>query len=81
MYKVKCKTTKVYGSVICIGEYCINNKWRKLKVSIGNSKEPITDEQLNDFIEKYKPDEINLTIKDKRGDLRHIDFTINDLID
>lgn len=33
MYKAKCKTTKMYGSVICIGEYCINNKWRKTKVS------------------------------------------------
>lgn len=47
----------------------------------GNSTVLITDEQLNDFIEKYKPDEVNLSIKDKRGDLRHIDFTINDLID
>lgn len=81
MYKVKCQTTKNYGSVIGIGEYCVNDKWKKLKNSVGNSKEPLTDEQLTEFIEKYNPVEVNLIIKDKKGDIHHVDFPIDSLTD
>ena len=38
MYKVKCQLTNHYGSVISINEYYVDNKWKKLKQTIGNSK-------------------------------------------
>lgn len=79
MYHVKTKTTKHYGEVIAIREYLKGNKWTTLKKSIGNSAEPITDEMLTDFIEKNSPDEVNLIIKDKKGEIHHIDFPISDL--
>lgn len=81
MYKVKCQTTSNYGSVIGINEYCIDNKWKKLKTAVGNSKEPLTDEMLTEFIEKYKPVEVNLIIKDKKGEIHHVDFPIDSLTD
>ena len=52
MYKVKCQTTEHYGKVICINEYCVDNKWKRLKTVVGNSSEPLTDEMLTAFIEK-----------------------------
>ena len=81
MYKVKCQTTMHYGSVISINEYCIDNTWKKLKQTIGNSKEPLTDEMLTEFIEKYKPVEVNLAIKDRKGEIHHVDFPIDSLTD
>lgn len=81
MYKVKCQLTNHYGSVISINEYCIGNKWKKLKQTIGNSKEPLTDEMLTEFIEKYKPVEVNLAIKDRKGEIHHVDFPIDSLTD
>ena len=81
MYKVKCQTTMHYGSVISINEYCIGNKWKKLKQMIGNSKEPLTDEMLTEFIEKYKPVEVNLAIKGRKGEIHHVDFPIDSLTD
>lgn len=80
MYTVNNKTTKCYGSVIGIREYCINNKWKTLRNSIGNSKEPLTDEALTEFILKYKPVEINLILRDKRGEIHYVDFPIEDLV-
>lgn len=79
MYKVKNRETKNYGTVIGIGEYCVNNKWKKLKNTVGNSKEPLTDEMLTDFIEKNNPVEINLIIQDKHGNIHRVDFPIEDL--
>lgn len=79
MYHVKNKVVKHYGEVIAIREYSKKNKWTSLKTSVGNSNEPLTDEMLTDFIEKYEPDEVNLIIKDKKGDIHHIDFPISDL--
>jgi len=79
MYKVKCQTTSHYGTVIGIDEYCVNNKWKKLKNTVGNSKEPLTDELLTEFIEKYNPEEINLIIRDRKGEIHHVDFTVESL--
>lgn len=79
MYHVKTKTTKVYGEVIAVREYMKNNKWTSLKKSIGNSNEPITDESLTEFIEKVQPEEVNLIIRDKKGEIHHVDFPITDL--
>ena len=81
MYKVKCQTTEHYGKVICINEYCVDNKWKRLKTVVGNSSEPLTDEMLTTFIEKYKPTEVNLTVKDRKGEIHHVDFPIDSLTD
>lgn len=79
MYHIKTNSTKHYGEVIAVREYMKNGKWTSLKKSIGSTNEPITDEMLTEFIEKNKPEEVNLIIKDKRGDIHHIDFPITDL--
>ena len=79
MYHVKNSTTKHYGNVIAIREYSKNDKWTTLKKPIGNSEEPLTDEMLTEFIKKYSPDEVNLILKDKKGEIHHVDFSISSL--
>ena len=81
MYKIRKDAVKHYGKVIGIREYCIGTKWKTLKNTIGNSKEPLTDEDLNDFILKYKPDEINLILQDRKGEMHYVDFPTEDLVE
>lgn len=80
MYHVKNDSTKYYGTVIGIYEYSKNNKWLKPKKTIGNPTNKLTDEMLTEFIEKYKPEEINLIFEGRNGDLRYVDFPIESLI-
>ena len=81
MYHVATKDTKLYGTVIGINEYLKNNKWIKPKgVTIGTESKKLTDEMLNDFIDKYKPEEINFIMKDKKGEFHFVDFTLEDLL-
>lgn len=80
-YRVKNKHSKYYGEVIAIVEYCKKGKWTKLKKSVGSSAEPLTDEMLNKFIEENSPEEINLAIKNKRGEMHHVDFALEDLLE
>ena len=80
MYHVKTNDTKPYGAVIGIFEYCKNNKWIKPKRTIGTTANHLTDEMLTEFIEKYKPEEINLMFEDKRGGFRYVDFPIESLM-
>ena len=79
MYKVNGESTKHYGTVIGIREYCKNNKWTSLKKPIGTSANKLTNEELTEFIESKKPDEINLIIQDKKGEIHHVDFPIESL--
>lgn len=80
MYHVVTRTTKAYGTVIGIKEYLKNDKWIKPKTTIGNPSNKLTDEMLNDFIEKYNPEEINLIIEDRRGELHFVDFVLENLM-
>ena len=79
MYHIKTSTTKHYGEVIAVREYMKNGKWTSLKKSVGSTKEPITGEMLTEFIEKINPEEVNLIVKDKKGEIHHIDFPITSL--
>ena len=79
-YKVKNKHSKNYGEVICIKEYCKNNKWTKLKKPVGTSAAPLTDDMLTEFIESNRPDELNLMVKDKKGEIHYVDFAVSDFL-
>ena len=67
------------GQAIGILEYSIENKWLRPKKKVGSYKEPLTDEMLNEFIDKYLPEEICLLINDNKDNERRIDFSLTDL--
>lgn len=82
MYTTKAKAIKNIGRLIGIHEYIENfkgAKWKVPKEPVGTSDAPITDEQLNEFIKSHNVFELCLKIKDKRGEMRHIDFSLSDL--
>lgn len=81
MYTLKTGYFTRAGKVFGIYEYLNGktNKWVKPKTSVGTEKEPMNDKILNEFIEKYVPEEICFLLRDKRGELRHIDVTLLDL--
>ena len=80
MYHVATRATKAYGTVIGIKEYLKDDKWIKPKTTVGNPSNKLNDEMLNAFIDKYKPEEINLIIEDKRGELHYVDFVLENLM-
>lgn len=81
-YAVNTKAVKNIGKVIGVHEYIENlpnAKWKKPKQVVGTTAEPITDSQLTEFIDTHNVFEICLSIKDKKGEMRHIDFSLEDL--
>ena len=78
-YTLDVPLIKNTGQAIGILEYSIENKWIRPKKKVGSYKEPLTDEMLNEFIEKYLPEEICLLINDNKDNERRIDFSLTDL--
>ena len=79
LYTLDVPLIKNTGQAIGILEYSIENKWLRPKKKVGSYKEPLTDEMLNEFIEKYLPEEICLLINDNKDNERRIDFSLTDL--
>ena len=79
LYTLDVPLIKNTGQAIGILEYSIENKWIRPKKKVGSYKEPLTDEMLNEFIEKYLPEEICLLINDNKDNERRIDFSLTDL--
>lgn len=79
LYTLDVPFIKKTGQVIGILEYSIDDKWYRPKKKIGTYQNPLTDEDLNNFIEDICPDEICLLIKDKKETERRIDFALADL--
>ena len=79
LYTLDIPFIKKTGKVIGIIEYSIEDKWLRPKKKVGTYKEPLTDEMLNEFIEKYLPEEICLLINDNKDNERRIDFSLTDL--
>ena len=79
LYTLDIPFIKKTGQVIGIIEYSIEDKWLRPKKKVGSYKEPLTDEMLNEFIEKYLPEEICLLINDNKDNERRIDFSLTDL--
>ena len=79
LYTLDVPLIKNTGQAIGILEYSIENKWLRPKKKVGSYKEPLTDEMLNEFIEKYLPEEICLLMNDNKDNERRIDFSLTDL--
>ena len=79
LYTLDVPFIKKIGKVIGILEYSVEDKWLRPKKKVGSYKEPLTDEMLNEFIEKYLPEEICLLINDNKDNERRIDFSLTDL--
>ena len=79
LYTLDVPLIKNTGQAIGILEYSIENKWLRPKNKVGSYKDPLTDEMLNEFIEKYLPEEICLLINDNKDNERRIDFSLTDL--
>ena len=69
------------GKVIGIHEYfdVKKNDWIKPETPVGTEEDPITDDTLSEFIEKYSPEEICFKLIDRKGDERHVDFVTTEL--
>ena len=79
VYTLDVPFIKKTGQVIGILEYSIDDKWYRPKKKIGTYQHPLTDDDLNTFIEEICPDEVCLLIKDKKDNERRIDFGLADL--
>ena len=79
LYTLDVPLIKNTGQAIGILEYSIENKWLRPKNKVGSYKDPLTDEMLNEFIEKQLLEEICLLINDNKDNERRIDFSLTDL--
>ena len=79
LYTLDVPLIKNTGQAIGILEYSVEDKWLRPKKKIGTYEDPLTDEMLNEFIEKYLPEEICLLINDNKDNERRIDFSLTDL--
>ena len=82
-YSVNKLKSKIYKRGFRINEWFSpknkDKKCIKLKNPIGNQNEPITDEQLTEFINETGATELNISLIDNSGSIRNVDFCISEL--
>lgn len=82
-YSVNKVKSKIYKKGFQINEWFSpknkDRKWVKLKKPIGSQNEPITDEQLTEFINETGATEINISLIDNSGTVRNVDFCVTEL--
>lgn len=82
-YSVNKVKSKIYKRGFRINEWFSpknkDKKWIKLKSPIGSQNEPITDEQLTEFINETGATEINISLIDNSGSVRNVDFCVDEL--
>lgn len=80
-YSGKKMKSPVYKTVYAINEWCdISRKWHKLRKPIGKPSDPISDEDLTEFIIENVCVELNLGIFGPKGEKHDVDFPVEDLL-